>query len=50
MNWNKKKKAEMEARRVEDERRQEQIEMSMMQSKPKIKHYKGSNNKQANQI
>lgn len=50
LNWNKKKKAEMEAKRVEDERRQEQIELSMMQSKPKIKSYKGNNYKMANQL
>jgi len=50
LNWNKKKKAEMEAKRVEDERRQEQIELSMMQSKPKISSYKGSNYKLANQL
>jgi len=40
----------MEARRVEDERRQEQIELSMMRSKPKIKNYKGSSYKPANQL
>lgn len=40
----------MENKRVEDERRHEQNELSMMQAKPKISTQKGSNYKLANQL
>jgi len=41
MNWNKKKKEEMQNKRIQREQKQSMDEQKMMQDKPKITLYKG---------
>lgn len=41
--WQKKKKEDLDAKRIEDERLNEQKDLGMMQNKPKISEYKGTN-------